>query len=104
LADATKFTDAEAYKQTKVRGMYQVEHDELFASIRANKPMNDGEWMTRSNLLALAGRMAAYSGQTITFDQALNSSEVLFPEIFPGIQSTTCPSLYRGLQHLNKIK
>lgn len=78
LADETKFTDAEAYKETEVRGMYQVEHDELFASIRANKPMNDGEWMTRSNLLALAGRMAAYSGQTITFDQALNSSEILF--------------------------
>ncbi|OJV34271.1 MAG: oxidoreductase [Bacteroidia bacterium 43-41] len=79
LADAAKFTDAEAYRQTGVRGMYQVEHDELFASIRANKPVNDGEWMTRSNLLALAGRMAAYSGQTVTFDQALNSSEVLFP-------------------------
>jgi hypothetical protein len=31
-------------------------------------------------MLALAGRMAAYSGQTITFDQALNSTEVLFPE------------------------
>ena len=60
--------------------MYQVEHDELFASIRANKPMNDGEWMSRSNLLALAGRMAAYTGQTITFDQALNSSEVLFDD------------------------
>lgn len=80
LADDTKFTDAEAYKETEVRGMYQVEHDELFASIRANKPMNDGEWMTRSNLLALAGRMAAYSGETITFDQALNSSEVLFDD------------------------
>lgn len=80
LADATKFTDADAYKETEVRGMYQVEHDELFASIRANKPMNDGEWMTRSNLLALAGRMAAYSGQAITFDQALNSKEILFPE------------------------
>ena len=80
LADDTKFTDAEAYKETEVRGMYQVEHDELFASIRANKPMNDGEWMTRSNLLALAGRMAAYSGQTITFDQALNSSEILFDD------------------------
>ena len=79
-ADETKFTDAEAYKQTKVRGMYQVEHDELFASIRANKPMNDGEWMTRSNMLAIAGRMAAYSGQTITFDQAMNSTEMLFPE------------------------
>lgn len=79
LADETKFTDADAYKETEVRGMYQVEHDELFASIRAGKPMNDGEWMTRSNLLALAGRMAAYSGQTITFDQALNSTEILFP-------------------------
>ena len=42
--------------------------------------MNDGEWMARSNMLALAGRMAAYSGQTITFEQALNSTEVLFPE------------------------
>ena len=80
LADTTKFTDAEAYKQTKVRGMYQGEHDELFASIRANKPMNDGEWMTRSNMMALAGRMAVYTGETITYDQALNSTEVLFPE------------------------
>lgn len=80
LEDDTKFTDADAYKETEVRGMYQVEHDELFASIRANKPMNDGEWMTRSNLLALAGRMAAYSGQTITFDQALNSTEIIAPK------------------------
>lgn len=36
--------------------------------------------MTRSNMLAIAGRMAAYSGQTITFDQAMNSTEMLFPE------------------------
>ncbi|MBP6176450.1 MAG: gfo/Idh/MocA family oxidoreductase, partial [Fermentimonas sp.] len=57
-----------------------VEHDELFASIRANKPLNDGEWMTRSNMLALAGRMAAYSGQTITYDQAQNSSEIFFDD------------------------
>lgn len=78
-ADETKFTDAEAYKRSKVRSMYQLEHDELFASIRANKPINDGEWMTRSNLVALAGRMAGYTGQTVTLDQALASEEVLFP-------------------------
>jgi hypothetical protein len=60
--------------------MYQQEHDELFASIRTNKPVNDGEWMTRSNLVALAGRMAGYTGQTITLDQALSSHEILFPE------------------------
>jgi hypothetical protein len=60
--------------------MYQQEHDELFASIRAGKPLNDGEWMTRSNLVALAGRMAGYTGQVITLEEALASEEVLFPE------------------------
>lgn len=78
--DTTKFTEAESYQQTEVRSMYQQEHDELFASIRSNNPINDGEWMTRSNLLALAARMAAYTGQTISYEQALSSMEVLFPE------------------------
>ena len=78
--DDTKFTDENAYKKSKVKNMYQQEHDELFASIRAGKSMNDGEWMTRSNLLAMAGRMAAYSGETISYEQALSSMEVLFPE------------------------
>ncbi len=78
--DETKFTDAEAYKKSKVRSMYQQEHDELFASIRANKPMNDGKWMTRTNLLALAGRMAGYTGQTISLEKALASNETYFPE------------------------
>ena len=77
--DDTKFTDENAYKKSKVKNMYQQEHDELFASIRSGKPMNDGEWMTRSNLLAMAGRMAAYSGETISYEQALSSMEVLFP-------------------------
>ncbi len=78
--DETKFTDANAYQRSKVRSMYQQEHDELFASIRAGKPLNDGEWMTRSNLVALAGRMAGYTGQTITLEQALACEEVLFPD------------------------
>lgn len=77
--DETKFTDENAYKKSQSRSMYQQEHDELFASIRNNKPINDGEWMTRSNLVALAGRMAGYTGQTISLEQALSSEEVLFP-------------------------
>lgn len=59
--------------------MYQTEHDELFASIRNGKPMNDGEWMANSTLLAIWARMAAYTGQTITWDQAFNSNETLGP-------------------------
>jgi myo-inositol 2-dehydrogenase / D-chiro-inositol 1-dehydrogenase len=59
--------------------MYQNEHDELFASIRAGKPINDGEWMTKSTLLAIMGRMATYTGQMITWEQVLNSKQNLSP-------------------------
>ncbi|UCD76265.1 MAG: Gfo/Idh/MocA family oxidoreductase, partial [Phycisphaerales bacterium] len=53
--------------------MYQVEHDELFASIRSGEPINDGVRMSHSTLLGILGRMAAYTGQTITWEQAMNS-------------------------------
>lgn len=60
--------------------MYQTELDELFASIRNGKPMNDGEWMANSTMLGIMGRMAGYTGQTITWDQAINSNETLGPK------------------------
>jgi predicted dehydrogenase len=60
--------------------MYQREHDVLFASIRKAQPVNDGKRMATSTLLAMMGRMAAYTGQQITWDQALNSQEKLFPD------------------------
>lgn len=67
------------FREEKPRDMYQIEHDELFASIRAGKPINDGEWMAQSTMLAIMGRMAAYTGQQITWEDALNSKENLFP-------------------------
>ena len=63
----------------KAEDMYQVEHDELFDSIRIGKPVNDGARMASSTLLAIMGRMAAYTGQEITWEMALNSTEVLVP-------------------------
>ena len=63
------------------RDMYQVEHDELFASIRNEKPINDGDRMAKSTLMGIMGRSAAYTGQQITWDMILNSQQVLVPEI-----------------------
>ena len=60
--------------------MYQIEHNELFAGIRSGKHINDGHWMAQSTLMGLMGRMAAYTGQTISWDQALKSTESLVPE------------------------
>ncbi len=59
--------------------MYQSEHDALFASIRQGKPINNGSYMSSSTLLAIMGRMAAYTGQQVTWEMALNSQESLSP-------------------------
>lgn len=59
--------------------MYQAEHEELFASIRAGKPINNGAYMANSTLLAIMGRMAAYTGQQVTWKMALDSKEDLSP-------------------------
>ncbi len=61
--------------------MYQNEHDSLFASIRSGKPTNsDGDWMWKSCLMAIMGRMAAHTGQQVTWEMALNSKLSLMPE------------------------
>jgi predicted dehydrogenase len=60
--------------------IYQSEHDEFFASIRGGRPINNGEYMAKSTLLAIMGRMAAYTGQEITWEMALNSRENLSPD------------------------
>jgi predicted dehydrogenase len=59
--------------------MYQTEHDELFASIRNGKPINNGDYMANSTLLAIMGRMTAYTGQEITWEMAQKSKENLSP-------------------------
>ncbi|HEV8059137.1 MAG TPA: Gfo/Idh/MocA family oxidoreductase [Gemmataceae bacterium] len=72
-------------KPWKIRGeapdvMYQKEHDALFASIRAGNPINDGDFMTKSALMGIMGRMATYTGQLVTWDGLMRSKEKLGPD------------------------
>ena len=60
--------------------MYQTEHNELWASIREGNPINDAERGCNCNLMAIMGRMPAYTGQVVTWDQAMNSEENLTPD------------------------
>jgi predicted dehydrogenase len=62
--------------------MYQQEHDELFAAVRSGNPINDGVWMAHSTLMAIMARMAAYTGQSVTWEQALQSQEDLTPPTY----------------------
>jgi predicted dehydrogenase len=67
-------------KQSPKDDMYQNEHDELFKSIRAGMPINNGDYMCKSSLMGIMGRMATYTGQVITWEQALNSRQDLSPK------------------------
>jgi hypothetical protein len=55
------------------QNMYDVEHAELFQSIRSGKPLNNGHYMCLSSALAIAAQMACYSGQVLTWDDVMNS-------------------------------
>ena len=59
--------------------MYQVEHNEFFASLRAGKPLNLGEKLAHSTMVGIMGRMAGYTGQSVTWDEAVESKEDLRP-------------------------
>jgi hypothetical protein len=59
---------------------YQVEHDDLFASIVEGKPYNEAEFNAMATMTAILGRMATYSGQVVAWDDAFNSTRNLGPE------------------------
>ena len=54
--------------------------DQLAGAARSGNPINDGVRMARTTLMAMLGRMAAYTGQELTWEQALNSQQKLVPE------------------------
>jgi predicted dehydrogenase len=60
---------------------YVQEHTDLIASIRAAKPLNELKQVAESTLTAIMGRMSAYTGQAVTWDMALNSTEELMPHL-----------------------
>ncbi len=55
------------------------EHTDLLASIRAGTPLNEGRRVAESTLSAIMGREAAYTGQTILWDDLMHSTQDLTP-------------------------
>ena len=66
-------------RKASPQNMYDSEHVAFFKSIRNNEAINNGDYMCKSTGVAIMGRMAAYTGQTVTWDQCMNSSEDLRP-------------------------
>jgi len=59
---------------------YVQEHTDLIEAIRKGEPINELKNVAESTLSAIMGRMSAYTGQAITWEQALNSRENTMPE------------------------
>jgi len=60
---------------------YVVEHKDLIESIRAGKPLNEGQRIAESTMCAIMGRMSAYTGRALSWEWAMNASKLdLFPK------------------------
>ena len=59
---------------------YQIEHNRLFKSIRNGEVINNAEYGAESTMTAILGRMATYSGKTITWDEAMASDLKIVPD------------------------
>jgi hypothetical protein len=60
--------------------MYQVCHNEWFAAVRKGEPLNKGEYMANSTMLAILGREAAHSGQRVTWDELWKAGQDIAPD------------------------
>ncbi len=59
----------------------QQEHRDLIDSVRAGKPLNVAQRIAESTLTAIMGRMSAYTGKEVTWEQALNSKLNLMRDV-----------------------
>lgn len=60
---------------------YQYEFDDMMEAIRADKPFNEVKRGVEASLVTSMGRMAAHTGQIVTYDQILNSQHEFAPNV-----------------------
>lgn len=60
---------------------FDLEHQALFSAIRRAQPINNGLYMARSSMMAIMATWACYTGQVITWEQAMASKHVRAPKV-----------------------
>jgi len=58
---------------------YVQEHIDLMASISAGRPLNEAVQVAEATMTAIMGRMSAYTGKSVSWEQAMNSALDLTP-------------------------
>ncbi len=80
-ADRYTISGSNAWKlEGEDNNPYVQEHTDLIAHIRSGKHINEMKTVAESTMTAIMGRMSAYTGKAVTWEQALNSDQKLGPE------------------------
>lgn len=74
--------DAGNPSKSKMTDPYVQEHIDLVTAIRTNKPINEAENTAISTMMAIMGRISAYTGKETTYDEMMNSDLKLGPKVF----------------------
>jgi predicted dehydrogenase len=74
-------------EEEKANEPHFQEQIHLVTAIRRNEPVNVAEFTARSTLAAIMGRVSAYTGQKVTWEEMMNSNLRLGPE--GGAESVT---------------
>jgi len=60
---------------------YQLEWNDLLDAIRHDKPYNETKRGVEASVVTSMGRMAAHTGQIVTYDQMLNCDHEFAPNV-----------------------
>jgi predicted dehydrogenase len=84
MSDPSKLIKGETtfrYKRPDgILGPYQQEHADLIAAIRSGEQINEAKRIAEVSLAAIMGRMSAYTGKKVTWDEAMKSDLSMMPE------------------------
>ncbi|MCU4177293.1 Gfo/Idh/MocA family protein [Carboxylicivirga sp. N1Y90] len=61
---------------------FAQEHIDWVTAIRTKVPINEGKQIAEATLMAIMGRISAYTGKIVTWDEMLNSDLRIGPKVF----------------------
>ncbi|MCU0916890.1 MAG: Gfo/Idh/MocA family oxidoreductase [Planctomycetes bacterium] len=76
-----RYTWAGAKNPGQEESPYQLEWDDLIDAIRNNKPYNEAKRGAEASLVTSMGRMAAHTGNTVTYQQMLDCPHEMAPDV-----------------------
>jgi hypothetical protein len=95
IFNGQNFTRAEmtwAYPQPEL-SPYQLEFDDLVNAIRQNQPYNELKRGAEASLVTSMGRLAAHTGQIITYEDMLNHDHEFAPDVDKFTANSPAPLL-----------